>query len=201
MSPEVVALGGGILFLLVAIVGGGLVIRDLSLPKVPGWGRVTSGIFGLLLLMPFALNVFKVNGTKDAPSGGTERPPASDIEIDTRPSTTSDQITLTGLTASVRNRPPRTGDTMTVAYSLTNAGKEQVSLQYTFVGARNPAGGNKDSEDMNESRTIAPGETIQAEGTVFLDSAGTWTLWPCYHRQDDRFCPDRWKAFSVIVVG
>lgn len=47
MSGEVVALAGGILFVLVAIVGGGFTIRELVMPKVPHWARVAAGVFGL----------------------------------------------------------------------------------------------------------------------------------------------------------
>ena len=49
---------------------------------------------------------------------------------------------------------------------------------------------------------VAPcsqGETIQAQGKVFLDNAGRRTLWPCYVLVGNRYCPDKWTAFSVIA--
>lgn len=206
MSVEVVALGGGILFLLVAIVGGGFAIREIAMPRVPTWARVASGVFGLLLLLPFMLTTLRVGVAGDTtapPNSGLERQSPeqvkSGIEIDAEPATSSDQIRLMGLTVSVRNNPPRVGDTITVNYSLTNVGEERVQMEYTFVGARNPTDDNRDSEDINEGRVLAPGETIQAEGRIFFDSAGTWILWPCYALPGDRFCPDQWKAFNVIV--
>ncbi|MFL6145106.1 MAG: hypothetical protein ACJ72N_24975 [Labedaea sp.] len=205
MSVEVVALGGGIFFLLVAIVGGGFAIREISMPKVPNWARVASGVFGLLLLLPFLLAVIRgAGGESGSPTvAGVGRPPprpaAGGIEIDTEPDTTGDQVKLTELSASVRNDQPRVGATITVSYSLTNVGQQPIQIEYTFVGARAPGNSHADAEDDNEGRTVQPGETIQAQGKVFLDSAGTWTLWPCYVLDGDRFCPDKWKAFSFIA--
>ncbi|MGH3545533.1 MAG: hypothetical protein ACRDPW_06370 [Mycobacteriales bacterium] len=206
MSAEVVALGGGILFLLVAIVGGGFAIREIALPKVPNWARVASAFFGILLLLPFMLAIFREGVGGDTTSlsnhDSDPRPPEqakSGIEIDAEPATTGDQIRLTGLAASVRNDPPRVGDTIIVKYSLTNIGQERIQMEYTFVGARDQPDDNRDSEDVNEGRFLEPGETIQAEGKIFLDSPGTWTLWPCYALSGDRLCPDKWKAFSFIV--
>lgn len=203
MTTEVVALAGGILFLLVAIVGGGFAIREISLPTVPSWARVASAVFGLLLLVPFLLATFR--GERTSPDRGLENPPArqdgggSGIEVDTEPATSADGIQLTELAASVRNDPARVGDTVEVSYALTNVGTEPVRLEYTFVGARDAEDGNKDSEDENESRTLQLGETVQARGRIFLDTAGTWVLWPCYALSGGRYCPDEWRAFTVVV--
>jgi hypothetical protein len=207
MSAEVVALGGGILFVLVAIVGGGFTIRELMMPRVPNWARVASAVFGLLLLSPFVLTV--VNGQTEkgarSSSGTGFTPPrergAGGIEIDTEPDTTGDNIRITGLAATVRNDPPRVGDTVTVDYTLTNVGGQGIQLDSTFVGARDPADENMDSEDENENRVLGPGETIDAGGRIFLNSAGTWLIFPCYVLPGDRYCPDEWKAFNVIVVS
>lgn len=206
MSVEVVALGGGILFLLVAIVGGGFIVREISLPKVPNWARMASGVFGLLLLLPFMLTTLRgeVGGyTTPSPNNALDRqspePVRNGIEVDTEPATTGDQLRLSGLAVAVRNNPPRVGDSITVNYSLTNVGDERIEMEGTFVGARNPADDNRDSEDVNEGIALAPGETAQAVGNIFLDSAGTWMVWPCYELPGDRLCPDEWKAFNVIV--
>ncbi|HEU5473353.1 MAG TPA: hypothetical protein VFV67_22140 [Actinophytocola sp.] len=206
MSVEVVALGGGIFFLLVAIVGGGFAIREISMPRVPSWARAASGAFGVLLLVPFMLGVLRGELVEDAGSpaqAGVDHrsasPGASGIEVDTEPETTGDQVRLTGLAVSVRNDPPRVGDTITVGYSLTNVGQQRIQFEYTFVGARDPGNGHADAEDGNEGRALEPGETISVQGKVFIDKAGTWTLWPCYVLAGDQFCPDRWKAFSVIA--
>ena len=208
MSVEVVALGGGIFFLVVAIIGGGFAIREISLPRVPSWARVASGVSGILLLLPFMLALLRGGMVNDTGSGsrtdaGSDHQPprqaTSGIELDTEPETTGDHVKLTELAASVRNDPPRVGDTVTVTYSLTNVGQGRLEFENTFVGARDPGNKHADAEDGNESRTVAPGETIRAQGKVFLNNPGTWTLWPCYVLTGDQFCPDKWKAFSVIA--
>jgi hypothetical protein len=207
MSVEVVALGGGILFVLVAIVGGGFTLRELVMPRVPHWARAASAVFGLLLLVPFLLTILNGQMDKGAQSSGDievdqPAPPGQDargIEIDTEPATTDDQIRITALTAMTRNDPPRVGDTVTVNYSLTNVGSERIQMEYTFVAARDPADENVDAEAENENRVLAPGETIEAEGRVFLDSAGTWLMFPCYKLPGDHGCPGEWKAFNIIV--
>jgi hypothetical protein len=48
--PGTVGLMFGGLFLLIAIVGGGFTAKELTVPKVPGWARVVSGIVGVFLL-------------------------------------------------------------------------------------------------------------------------------------------------------
>jgi hypothetical protein len=205
MSAEVVALGGGILFVLVAIVGGGFTIRELMMPRVPHWARVASAVFGLLLLLPFVLTIVNGQTEKDARSssgtgiGSPRGQGAGGIELDAEPETTGDDIRITGLAATVRNDPPRVGDTVAVGYSLTNVGSEPVRMDSTFVGARDSADENRDSEEENENRVLGPGETIEAGGRIFLNSAGTWLIFPCYLLPGERYCPDEWKAFNVIV--
>jgi hypothetical protein len=189
------------------MVGGGFVIREIALPKVPYWGRIASGVFGVLLLLPLTLTVLRGEdtdgGTRPPVDAGTDDRSAQQgtdgIEVDAEPDTTGDHLRLTGLAASVRGGVPRTGDTITVRYKLTNVANERVRLESTFVGARNPADENVDSEDRNEGRALAPGETAQAAGRILLDEAGTWTFWPCYALPGDRYCPDKWKAFNVMV--
>ncbi|MEV7098639.1 hypothetical protein AB0M80_37975 [Amycolatopsis sp. NPDC051045] len=206
MSVDVVALGGGILFLLTAIVGGGFTIREIALPRVPRWARAVSAVCGILLLVPFTLGIVGRGPAPDEPVaavGGQDRrpPPAgrSGIEVDPAPATSGDHLELRGLAVSVRNDPPRAGDTLTVKYSLTNVGEEPVQLEYTFAGARDPAGNHADSEGGNENRVLGRGEAVQVEGRIFLGEPGAWRVWPCYALPGDRYCPNRWKAFVVAV--
>jgi hypothetical protein len=102
------------------------------------------------------------------------------IDVDSTPVTSPDGIRLTGLKAASGNDPASVGDTVTVSYSLTNVGDEPIQLEFTFVGVRDPAGENRDTEDMNEGRALAPGETVNAQGRRLLDGAGAWEFWPCY---------------------
>jgi hypothetical protein len=121
------------------------------------------------------------------------------IDVDSTPVTSPDGIRLTGLKAASGSDPPSVGDTVTVSYSLTNVGNEPIRLEYTFVGVRNPAGENRDTEDMNEGRVLAPRETITAQGRRLLDAAGSWEFWPCYELSGGRQCPDKWQVFFVLA--
>ena len=121
------------------------------------------------------------------------------IDVDSTPVTSPDGIGLTGLKAASGSDPASVGDTVTVSYSLTNVGDEPIQLEYTFVGVRNPAGENRDAEDMNEGSVLAPGETVNAQGRRLLDSAGSWEFWPCYELSDGRQCPDKWQAFEILA--
>jgi hypothetical protein len=121
------------------------------------------------------------------------------IAVDSTPVTSGDGIELTGLKAEGAGGPPSVGDTITVSFSLTNAGSQPVRLAATFVGARNEAGDHRDSEQLNLDRTLAPGETVATQDRVVVDSAGRWRLWPCYELDGGATCPDEWQAFPVAV--
>jgi hypothetical protein len=123
------------------------------------------------------------------------------IDVNSAPVTSEDGIQLTGLQAASRRDPdpPRVGDTITVSYALTNTTDQPLQLEYTFVGARDAAGEHHDAEDMNEGKALEPGETINAQGRVLLNSAGKWEMWPCYVLTGERFCPDKWQVFFVLA--
>ena len=65
---------------------------------------------------------------------------------------------LTGLKAASGSDPASVGNTVTVSYSLTNVTDEPIQLEFTFVGVRDPADENRDTEDMNEGKLLAPRE-------------------------------------------
>ena len=121
------------------------------------------------------------------------------IDVDSTPVTGPDEIRLTELKAASSSDSPSLGDTVTVTYSLTNVGDKPIQLAYTFVGVRNPSGDNRDTEDMNEDRVLAPGETVNAQGRRQLDEAGSWEFWPCYEVSGGRQCPDKWQVFFVLA--
>ena len=113
--------------------------------------------------------------------------------------TSGDGIRLTGLNAASPNDPPLVGDTIAVSYSLTNVGDQRIELEFTYVGARDAADANRDSEEMNQGKALSPGETVNAQGRIRLASAGEWQLWPCYELSGGRSCPDEWQAFPVLA--
>jgi hypothetical protein len=156
----------------------------------------------VLILLVVAI-VANLQTTPSVNEDGIDRQDATEagggIDVDSTPVTSPDEIRLTGLKAASGSDPASVGDTVTVSYSLTNVGDEPIQLEYTFVGVRNPAGENRDTEDMNEGRVLAPGETVNAQGRRLLDGAGSWELWPCYELSDGRQCPDKWQVFFILA--
>ena len=121
------------------------------------------------------------------------------IDVDSSPVTSSEGIELTELTAASSSDAPVVGDTVTVSYSLTNAGDQPVEFSGIFVGVRDPADGNHDTEVAGEGRVLAPGETVEVEGEIQLEAAGEWRMWPCYELPDGTVCPDEWQVFTVTA--
>ena len=181
--------------------GGGPPDRQRRRLSTRAWILAGVGVGVVLLLLVVAIvanrqttpapNATPIDGQGATQAGGG-------IEVDSTPVTSGDEIRLTGLKAVSRNSPPSVGDTITVSYSLTNVGDQPIQVEYTFVGARNASDDNKDSEDMNEGRVLGPGETLDAQGRILLDSAGAWELWPCYELSGGRQCPDKWQVFFVL---
>jgi hypothetical protein len=163
---------------------------------------VSVGVVLVLLIVGIVANSRTTpSAPQDASGGQAATQAGGGIEVDSTPVTSPDGIKLTGLRAVSRRDPdsPRVGDTVTVSYSLTNVGDQRVQLEYTFVGVRNPADENMDTEDMNEGRVLAPGETVNAQGRVPLESAGKWELWPCYELSGGHQCPDKWQVFFILA--
>jgi hypothetical protein len=164
---------------------------------------VAVGVVLVLLVVAIVANLQTTpapNATPIDGQGATEAG-GGGIDVDSTPVTSPDGIRLTGLKAASRSDPdpPSVGDTVTVSYSLTNVGDQPIQVEYTFVGVRNPAGENRDTEDMNEGRILGPGETITAQGRRLLDGAGSWEFWPCYELSGGRQCPDKWQVFFVLA--
>jgi hypothetical protein len=155
---------------------------------------------GALVILIIVVVVLATRSDDPTPSSASSGG-GQGIEVDATPVTSDDQLELTDLTVESRNDPPRVNDTVTVSYSLTNVGEQPIELEYTFVGARNPADDNKDAEDMNEGKTLEPGETISANGRVLIESAGRWDVWPCYQLTNGNGCPDEWQAVSFLATS
>jgi hypothetical protein len=152
--------------------------------------RVLTGA-GVAVALVVVAGVVLAN-LRTTPEGGR-------IEVNSGSVTSPDRIRLSGLKAVSHPDPPAVGSTITVSYSLTNVGTDPVQLDRTFVGARNATRAHRDSEGMHQGRTLAPGETIDAQDEIPTDSAGTWQLWPCYELTGGGICPDEWQAFPVTV--
>jgi hypothetical protein len=174
-------------------------------PPLPTRALILGGAAAVVvvaLLVVLLVANLQPRSSPDANSGGGAPVQAGGgIEIDSSPVTSEDGLRLTGLQAASRRDPgsPRVGDTVTVSYALTNTTDQPLKLEYTFVGVRDPADDHRDTEDMNEGKVLEPGETVNAQGRVLIDSAGSWKIWPCYVLTGERFCPDRWQVFFVLA--
>ena len=173
---------------------------DTQRRRSPARGWVLAGVGAGVVLILLLVAFLARSGMTPSPGAGQGAAAASGaIHLDPTPVTSGDGIRLTGLEATSQNDPPAVGDTVTVRYSLKNVGDQPVQLASIFVGARNAADDNKDAEATDAAKALAPGESVDVEARVALDSAGAWQLWPCYELADGRVCPDEWQAFSVVA--
>jgi hypothetical protein len=107
-------------------------------------------------------------------------------------------IELSGLRAVGQHDPATVGDRITIEFSLENVGTDSLTFEETFVAARSPDDDYKDFGYENEDRVFDPGSVMEIRHSIDVDTAGTWTFWPCYSLTTGD-CPDEWEAFGVEV--
>lgn len=208
MSSDTIGLLAASVFLLIAVVGGGFTVKELSVPTVPTWARVVAGVLGVLFAVPFALNLVDSDdagvlaagtaGGSDeviAPSvGGTVQ-----IHQDSQPDTSPESISLVEVVATAPSGEPTVMDRVTVTFTFENAGDVPVTLDNTFVGARGPGDEWADFGEGHYGAVLQPGEQLTVTSGKIVDGPGIWTFWPCY-QVGDGLCPDEWRAFEVAVA-
>lgn len=193
MTPETLGLLAGLLFLLIAVIGGGFKMERVEIPQVPQWARLVSAVLGVVLVAPSVYRSF---------TQGSPRPegPPSEVTIysDEQPETSSDNIRLLGIQVTSPRDPPHGGDRLTIEFTLRNAAPVPVTLGDTHVGVRDPNRFNKDTPEQNIGRTLASEEELRVEATIIVDQKGRWEFWPGY-KIDDRYGPPEWRAFEILV--
>jgi len=206
MAPENVALLGGLLFLLIAIVGGGFTIREIMMPRVPSWARVASLLVGAALIGPYfaaALTAGPGDAASDSPpSGPSPAPREGVIWRDGERNVSKDGIEVSGLLARGERPRAAVGDRIRIQFRLRNVGSSAVALEEAFVAARNPGGDNLDFAHANEGRELSPGDAVKMSSSIVVDARGLWQFWPCYSlrtRGEATLCPDEWRAFQIGV--
>jgi hypothetical protein len=213
MTSDTIGLLAATLFLLIAVVGGGFTIKELSIPKVPNAARVLAGLLGVLFAVPFVLSLARPDGDAEEPSTvqlqaaqPSGEPQGGDqvtLWADDQPDTSADSIRLLELEATSADSEPAVGDRITIMFSFQNVAQTPLELAYTFVGARSPADEWSDFGEGNQSRVLQPGETLSVRSSLIPDEPGPWKFWPCYTLQrngEEHSCPDEWRAFPVNVV-
>jgi hypothetical protein len=206
MSPEAVALLGGLLFLLIAIVGGGFTAKEISLPGVPGWARIASLALGLALLLPYfvqALRSDKPRSPEAVSAAAINLPPPSPDGVikdaRNRRDVSPDGIEVSRLIATSAESHPAVGDSVDVEFTLRNVGSEAVALDDAFVGVRTPEDENGDFANSDRHAVLKPQQALTINGSRVFDAAGTWTIFPCYQLSTGEYCPSEWRAFQVLV--
>lgn len=204
MTPQVVALLGGLLFLLIAIVGGGFTIREIIMPGVRPWARAASLIVGVALVVPYF-----ATGSGPRPSGAAaadSQPASATVAVgeavvyaDSERDVSDHGIEVSGLRASGEHSKPEAGDRITIRFSLRNVGSSAVAFEETFIAARNAGGDNKDFAHANEGDVLAPGDALEISSSIIPDGRGIWQFFPCYAMRSGSYCPDEWRAFDVSV--
>jgi hypothetical protein len=196
MSSQTATLLAGVLFLLLAIIGGGFSAREFTFPSIPKWARVVSGILGLAFILLFILLTLSPTGSAP-PSLGTKV-----IRSDTASDVTPQSIAFVKLEARAAHNPPLVNDVIQVKFSIRNAGNSPLKLDSgTFLSVRNPSGQNVFIPRQNADRTIQPNEVVETDASVVVSGPGAWELWPCYKLVDEQggFCPSEWKSFIINV--
>ena len=172
MEPESVALLGGLLFLLIAVVGNGFTIREIIMPGVPRWGRLASLVVGAALIVPYFASAFDEQSSGPATNERSSGPATSSTPIpspgprdeaiyeDSEAHVSRDAIEVSGLLASGERADVSVGERIKVQFSLRNTGSEAVTFQETFVGARNPRGDNMDFGAEHQGEELEPGQTV-----------------------------------------
>lgn len=205
MAAEAIALIAGIAFILIAIIGGGFTVSQLTIPAVPWQGRLASGIIGgLFIVYSVAVTLVPLLPGEPPPNAGGPPPSAggeATIYTDDLPSVSNDNVRVSGLRAISEHDPPQVNDRIKIQFKLglRNGEVEPVALGYAFIGARDPANANKDFGEDGYEKILTPHESLDIESSILVTEEGVWSFWPCY-AIGNTFCPDEWRAFQVAVV-
>ena len=136
MEPRTVGLLGGLLFLLIAIVGGGFTVRELVLPAVPGWARVASLAVGAALVVPYFAGGLAGDAAPSRTAAHVHARVAPNAKphaaagryrfVDEDPELSPENLEVSGLRASGPHTRPVVGDRIAVRFVLRNGGPRPV---------------------------------------------------------------------------
>jgi len=72
MTSQTIILLGGILFVFIAIVGGGFTVKEIKMQRVPTWGRYAAAVLGLIFIVVFIWEISKLPSPADGDSSHQE---------------------------------------------------------------------------------------------------------------------------------
>ncbi|WP_375766593.1 hypothetical protein NR798_33585 [Archangium gephyra] len=201
MNPQVILILSAMVFILIALVGGGIEAKEVKLPRLATWARIVSALLGVGL---FAL-AFVTATPPDQRPPGPETPPDRHERIlyeDHQQETSVHGLRLLSLSAMGAHDPPRLYDRLTVEFELKNVSGAPIKLVDTFVAARNPSGEKKNFGLAETHLTLQPNETVRTRASQILDAAGKWVIGPGYALGEDwttAAYPGEWSRFPVHV--
>jgi|LGOV01.1.fsa_nt_gb hypothetical protein len=190
LTPETILLLAGIIFILIAIVGGGFEIGGIKIPTVAKWARIVSGFLGVVFCGLFIIITINSNNDSDG---------EKIIYQDRVPDVSIHGFKLIEVVAKCVHNPPRINDRITVEFRLQNVSNNPIKVLETFVVGRDPDGNNKDFAHSNEEKIIQPSERIETKDSIIVNVPGEWRFGPSYHLENDIY-PGEWRRFSVSVV-
>lgn len=222
MDSDVIALLGGLLFLLLALVGGGFTIKEISMPTIPSLARAACLVVGVTLVVLSFLPSLRdgvAPADDDEPAAGADEPASGGDGATTSPTPSSgswielhsfsegtpaeeDGVLVSDLRVTGRTNPVHVNDMIQVEYTLINDGSEPLTFVNFFTGVRSPADENEDANE-DQGTEVPPGGSRPVTHTVVLDEQGPWMIWPCYEVQQpgggSNECPPEWNRFFVDV--
>lgn len=204
MEPKIILLIAGIIFILIAVVGGGFEIKEIKIPEVPKWARFVSALLGIVFCGFFA-QVYLV--TTMGPISDKEKTTYENKELviyeDNQSDVSVHSIKLLRLSAKSPHNPPRVNDRITIEFTLQNISNSPIELLESYVTAYDPFEENNDCGWSNKRKNFLPQQIIKTKGSLIVDVPGTWQFGPSYavgENDEEALYPGSWRRFTVLVV-
>lgn len=199
VTVQTISLIVGAIFIAIALVGGGVTVKEVSVPPLPKAGRISAGVIGVIFICYGALvNYIPILSGEPGTPSPTGAPEEILIYADGEISISRDKVRVAGLKAFSQHNPPHVNDRITIKFSLQNDTGQLLTLRTVFAGARDPANENKDFGEGVDV-TLAPSQGIGFKSSIIVTESGVWQFWPCY-TIGDIYCPNEWRSFQVAVV-
>lgn len=197
MAGEQLLLYAGILFLLIAVIGGGFSVKEVKIPRVAVWARIVSAGLGCFFIGFY----FWAPNLHDGHEG------AHVLREQSVGETSIHGLQVRNLKVIGPTKTPKVGDTITVEFTLVSVRDREspVRLVATYVSSEDPFGNNKDFGWSRIDADLAKDFVVKARHDLTFEEAGVWTLWPCYAldlpggTDEDDYCR-HWNAFGIRVV-
>jgi hypothetical protein len=199
MTGEPFLLYAGVVFLLIALVGGGFSVKEVKLPPVAGWARLLAGLLGAAFVLLYFLPL------DDDPDGDQAGGPYT-LHRQEVGALGVDGLQVLDFVVTSPRREPRVGDTLTLTFTLraVETPAAPTRLVGTYVSTEAPSGENLDFGWSRTDLELVEGASLTGMHQATLPQAGTWTLWPCYALDlpggegEDVWCR-RWNAIDLVV--